>query len=70
MSIRTYDREILRRNHEVTIRREPGLPLPYLFACPWCQFRRKYKTEEGAVNGAAAHLRVHGKRLTLGKEGA
>jgi len=63
--IRSHDREVMRRTAEVVIRHEPSAMPPYSFACRWCLFSRTYATESGAVTSAAAHVALHGKRLSL-----
>lgn len=60
--IRTEDREAMRRQLQVRILRCTD---GFIFACPWCRFRRAFATEQGAVTRAAEHVVGHGKRLTL-----
>lgn len=65
MSIRTEDRERIRRQATI-VRRWINRDHPYAFECDRCSFQRDYATESGAVNGAAEHLAVvHRARLTL-----
>jgi hypothetical protein len=60
--IRTEDREAMRRQVGVVILRCTD---GFIFACPWCAFRRGFATEGGAVTRAAERVAQHGKRLSL-----
>lgn len=58
--IKSADRDVLRRQVEIT-----HDAAGWRFACSVCPFRRDYGTEQGAVNGVAAHVRQHGLRVEL-----
>jgi hypothetical protein len=64
MSINTEDREAVRRQREVVIRKTPDGQ--WYATCSHCLFWREWATEIGAVNAMAAHLmNVHHVRLVL-----
>lgn len=62
MTIKTEDREVIKRKFAVIRKMENG---GYHWRCDKCAFYRVWSTEGGAVNGVAEHLRTHGVRLTL-----
>ena len=68
MTIKTEDRERLLKQAVIRRFALPVRGTAYSFACDRCDFHREWKTETGAVTGAATHLlQAHRVKLTIGR---